>query len=251
VSFLERIRPAKLAEVDALRSDRPVPRTTPVRSLSAALRRPGRQVLAELKRASPSRGPIRPGADPVDIARAYQDAGAAGLSVLTDGPHFGGSLRDLERIRDAVQIPVLRKDFILHELQLDQARAVGADAALLIVAFLTPERLAELLAHAHGLGLEVLVETHSAQELQVAQDAGARIVGVNSRDLRSLHIDLAVAEALLPGIPSSVVRVAESGIHGPADAARMEAAGADALLVGTHLMTQPDPGQALRDLLCS
>lgn len=251
MSFLERIRPAKLAEVEALRAARPVPRTTPVRSLSAALRRPGRQVLAELKRASPSRGPIRPGADPVDIARAYQDAGAAGLSVLTDGPHFGGSLRDLERIRDAVQIPVLRKDFILDELQLDQARAIGADAALLIVAFLTPDRLAELLAHAHGLGLEVLVETHSAHELQVAQDAGARIVGVNSRDLRSLHIDLAVAEALLPSIPSSVVRVAESGIHGPADAARMEAAGADALLVGTHLMTQPDPGQALRDLLCS
>ncbi|MCP4807216.1 MAG: indole-3-glycerol phosphate synthase TrpC [Proteobacteria bacterium] len=246
MSFLDRIRPAKLAEVEALQGrvfdlDQP-----PVRSLAAALKAPGLSVIAEVKRRSPTRGDIRPGADPVEIANGYANAGAAAISVLTDEPHFGGTLADLRAV--TAPVPVLRKDFILDELQLDEAREAGADAALLIVAFLTPSRLAELHAHAHAIGLEVLVETHSAEEIRIALDAGSRIVGVNNRDLKALTIDLAVCEALIPTLPDDVVKVAESGVFTRQDAARMAAAGADAILVGSSLMSKPDPAQALADL---
>lgn len=248
-SFLDRIRPEKEAEVAALLAAPPTPLQTPVRSLSKALRAPGLSAIAEIKRSSPSRGEIRPGADPVAIARSYEAAGAAAISVLTDRPHFGGTLQDLEAVRDAVELPVLRKDFLIHRVQLDQARAHGADAALLMVSMLSPAELGSMLAHAHDLGLECLVEAHSAEELQIALDSGAQIVGVNNRDLHTLNIDLAVCEALLPTLPPEVVAVAESGVHRRADAVRMEKAGAHAILVGTGLMTQPAPGAALRTLL--
>ena len=252
MSFLDRVRPAKQREVRALRDRPPVRSWGPeVRSLHAALK--GRRKLsfiAEIKRASPSRGAIRPEADPVTIARAYEAAGASAISVLTDGPHFGGALRDLAQVRAAVGLPVLRKDFILDELQLDEARAVGADAALLIVAFLKPPRLAELLEHARGIGLEVLVETHDAEEVRVALDAGARIVGVNNRDLHSLRVDLATAERLMPAIPRGVLRIAESGLKSRADARRMHGAGAHGVLVGSSLMSERDVGAALKSLGC-
>jgi len=248
VSFLERIRPEKLAEVKALRTAAPDPASGgPTRSFHAALVAPGLSAIAELKRRSPSRGDIRPGADPVDIALAYAANGARALSVLTDGPHFGGSLEDLDRVREAVALPVLRKDFIISELQLDQTRAWGADAALLIVAMLDQATLARLHAHAVQLGLDVLVETHDAEEIARALDAGATIVGVNNRSLHTLAIDLATCETLLPTLPTGIVRVAESGLRTRAEVLRMQA---DAILVGSSLMTAPDPGQALRELLC-
>lgn len=247
MSFLDRIRPAKLAEADALRGRRFDLDQPPVRSLSQALRAPGLSVIAEVKRRSPTRGDIAPNADPVEVANGYARAGAAAISVLTDTPHFGGTLADLRRV--TAPVPVLRKDFLLHELQLDEAREAGADAALLIVAFLTPQRLSELHAHAHAIGLEVLVETHSAQEIQIALDAGARIVGVNNRDLKALTIDLAVCDELIPTLPTDVVRVAESGVFTRQDAARMQRAGADAILVGSSLMSRPDPEAALAELV--
>ena len=248
-SFLDRIRPAKENEVEALLNSPPAPIQRTIRSLAGALRTPGLSAIAEIKRRSPSRGDIRPGADPVEIALAYQAAGAAGISVLTDGPHFGGSLKDLEHVSAAVNIPVLRKDFLIHKVQLDEAHAHGADAALLMVSMLKPTQLKPMLRHAHELGLECLVEAHSADEVKVAIDCGAIVLGVNNRDLRSLNIDLAVCEALIPTLPDTVVAVAESGVHNRADALRMEKSGAMAILVGTGLMTQDDPGAALSALL--
>ena len=248
MSFLERIRPEKDAEVAALRAAPEDPaRGGPTRGFREALMKPGMSAIAELKRRSPSRGDIRPGADPVDIARAYEANGARALSVLTDGPHFGGSLEDFARVREAVSLPMLRKDFIVHELQLDQARAWGADAALLIVAMLDQDELARLHAHALALGLDVLVETHSAEEIERALDAGATIVGVNSRNLHTMAIDLSLCERLVQTLPQGVVRVAESGLNTPTDVARMNA---DAILVGSSLMEKPDVGVALRELMC-
>ncbi|MCB9762998.1 MAG: indole-3-glycerol phosphate synthase TrpC [Alphaproteobacteria bacterium] len=250
MSFLERIRPAKEAEVADLRAAPPDPSAAPpARSLHAALKAPGLQAIAEVKRRSPSRGLIREGADAADIARSYAAAGAAAISVLTDGPHFGGSLDDLQAVRAAVDIPVLRKDFLIDPLQVAEARAAGADAVLLIVAMLADEVLQELLDATRVLGMEALVETHTAAEVARALACGARIIGVNNRDLVSLEVDLAHGEAVLPGLPPQVARVAESGIRGPADRRRMEAAGADAILVGTALMGAADPGVALRGLL--
>jgi len=252
MSFLDRIRPAKQDEVSALTDAPPALEIAPeVRSLHAALK--GRRKLsfiAEVKRASPTRGAIRPSADPVAIARTYEAAGASAISVLTDRPHFGGSLADLARVRAAVGIPVLRKDFILDELQLDEARAAGADAALLIVAFVSPQRFAELHAHAVEIGLEVLVETHTEREVAVAVDAGARIVGVNNRDLHTLRVDLGVSEALMKAVPRGTLKIAESGVASAADARRMFKAGAHGVLVGSSLMSQPDVGDALKSLGC-
>ncbi|HJN76419.1 MAG TPA: indole-3-glycerol phosphate synthase TrpC [Myxococcota bacterium] len=252
MSFLDRIRPAKRREVRLLQEAPPATDWAPdVRSLHEVLK--GRRKLsfiAEIKRRSPSRGDLRKGAEPISVARAYEAAGASAISVLTDGPHFGGALRDLVKVRAAVGIPVLRKDFILDELQLDETRAIGADAALLIVAFLKPARLTRLLAHAHEIGLEVLVETHDDEEVRLALDAGARIVGTNNRNLHSLQVDLAVSEALLPAIPRGVLKVAESGLKTRTDARRMFAAGAHGVLVGTALMAQPDVGEALKQLGC-
>jgi indole-3-glycerol phosphate synthase len=250
MSFLDRIRPSKLAEAKALRKRPPdMQRFDAPRPFEAALRGPELRAIAEVKRRSPSQGALRDRVDPAEIARGYEAHGAAAISVLTDLRHFGGTLADLEAVREAVSVPVLRKDFLLDEVQIDEAWSLGADAVLLIVAFLSPQRLRELHEHATQLGLGVLVEAHDAEECRVGLDAGARVLGVNNRDLKALTIDLAVCEGLLPSIPRDVVRVAESGVRSPEDARRMRACGADAVLVGSHLMSQADPGRALAELL--
>lgn len=206
------------------------------------------RIVAEIKRRSPSRGEIRADFDPEAIAKAYAESGAAALSVLTDERFFGGHLGYLALARRAAAVPILRKDFLVDEYQVDEARAAGADAILLIVAALDPPALRRLHARARALGLDVLVEAHDERELDTALDCGADLVGVNNRDLRSFEVDLAVTERLAALLPAGVVLVAESGIFTAADVRRLEAAGAHAFLVGESLMREPDPGLALRRL---
>jgi len=245
----EELERARAAVPDAVMAERAAAAPHAVRSLYDALAAaPPPRVIAEIKRRSPSRGPIRPDLDPLDCAKAYAAAGAAALSVLTDARFFGGSLDDLCRVRAAVELPLLRKDFVLDARQVDEARWAGADAVLLIVAALPAERLAALLAHAAARGLDALVEVHDADELETARAAGARLVGINNRDLRSFEVDLGTTEALAPRAGAGRLVVTESGIHGPADLRRLAAAGAGAFLVGESLMREPDPGAALRRL---
>lgn len=230
-----------------------LPKGPSARSLEKALRpaaRPpgGVACIAEFKRHSPSAGWLREGAKAPEIARAYAAAGAAALSVLTDGPFFRGELDDLTSAHAATSIPVLRKDFIVDAYQLAEARAAGADAALLIVAALTDTELSALLAVGGLYGLELLVEAHDAEETARAVAVGARIIGINNRDLKTFAIDRELAMRLRPSIPADRVVVAESGIRDAADVAKLAAAGIDAMLVGTTLMRAPDPGAALRAL---
>lgn len=223
---------------------------SPVRDFCAALRgKPGLACIAEFKRRSPSKGWIKQDADPVAVASAYQAAGAAAISVLTDGPFFGGSLDDLRRVRATVGIPVLRKDFIIDPYQVAEARAAGADAVLLIVSALSQDDLVGLLAEIRRLGMEALVETHDRAEVERALAADARVIGVNHRDLRTFKMDMSLASSMRPSIASSRLLVAESGIRSADDVRRMQAAGIDAVLVGGSLMCEPDPGSALRKLL--
>jgi indole-3-glycerol phosphate synthase len=221
----------------------------PPRGFAAALRRPTITCIAEIKRRSPSAGWIREGAEAPEIARIYEAAGAAALSVLTDGPFFGGSLQDLTAARAAVRLPVLRKDFIVDPYQIVEARAAGADAILLIVAALGDSDLAALLAEARRVGLDALVETHDASEIDRALAVGATVIGVNHRDLATFKMDMTLAARLRPRVPSDCVVVAESGIRTGEDVRRMRSAGVDAILVGENLMRAPDPGSALRVLL--
>ena len=207
------------------------------------------RIIAECKRRSPSRGVLRATYDPVTIARGYEQAGAAAISVLTEPTFFDGSVDHLQAVRDAVRIPVLRKDFIVSEYQLLEARAAGADAVLLIAAALDAQSLAALYARASTLGLDVLVEVHSVDELTAAIDAGARIVGVNNRNLRTLEVDINASETLASRMPQGVVSVSESGLKTPADLARLRQLGYDAFLIGERFMTAADPGDALRQLL--
>jgi len=208
---------------------------------AAALRRPTLGLIAEVKRRSPSAGSINEGLDPVARAVGYAGAGAAAISVLTDGPYFGGSLDDLRAVAAAVAVPVIRKDFILAEEQLMEARASGASAALLIVRALGGTRLGELSCVARDLGLATLVEVHTAAELDRAVDAGVDVIGVNSRDLDTFAIDVDAAWRLLERVPADRVAVAESGMGSVADAERAARAGADAVLVGTALSAAADP----------
>ena len=221
----------------------------PTLSLARALRRPdGPAVIAECKRASPSEGVIRPEYDPARIARAYKNAAAAAASVLTEPTHFQGSLEHLAAVRHAVDLPVIRKDFVVDEYQLVEARAYGADAVLLIVAALEDAQLAHLLEAAKGLGLGVLLEVHDDAEIERLDLEAVDVLGVNSRDLKTFEVDLGRAERIFACLPERIVRVAESGIQTAADAARLRRAGADAFLVGTHFMRQADPGRALAAL---
>lgn len=253
-SFLARVNARKEAEVQALLRHPPTLQGPTTRSLAAALRglrHPGvgLSIIAEVKRRSPSLGPLRPDADAGDIAARYARAGAAAVSVLTDGPDFGGKLSDLAAVRARVGIPALRKDFLIHPIQLEEARGWGADAALLIVAMLGEARLRDMLRAAEQVGLEALVEVHDAEELAVALRAEARIIGVNARDLKTLRIHPEGALALLKTIPEGILRVAESGLSTAHDLRRAADAGADAALIGTALMGAPDPGAALAALL--
>jgi indole-3-glycerol phosphate synthase len=227
---------ARRRAVEAAAADaRPVP------SLAAALRRDRVAVIAEVKRRSPSAGAIREDLDPADRAARYASHGAAAISVLTDGPFFGGSMADLRAAVARVAVPVLRKDFILDELQIVEARAAGASAVLLIVRALTDGRLAALLAAAASAGLTALVEVHTASELDRAVGAGATVVGINSRDLDTFRIDTAAAWRLLASVPPGIVAVAESGMATVSDVAAAGAAGADAVLIGTALSAAADP----------
>ncbi len=206
------------------------------------------RVIAEIKRRSPSKGEIRPDFDAVACAKAYAAGGAAAISVLTDAHYFGGSLELLAQVRAAVALPLLRKDFILDAYQVDEARVHGADAVLLIVAALAPRELRELREHAESLGLDALVEVHDERELETALAAGSDLIGINNRDLRSFAVDLGVSERLAGKLPEGCIGVAESGIFTPADWERLEAAGAQAFLVGEALMREPDVEAALRRL---
>jgi indole-3-glycerol phosphate synthase len=206
------------------------------------------RVIAELKRRSPSKGEIRPDFDAVACARAYAAAGAAALSVLTDERFFGGSLALLAEVREAVSLPLLRKDFILDAYQVDEARVYGADAVLLIAAALDASALRSLAAHAESLGMDALVEVHDERELEAALAAGADLIGINNRDLRTFQVDLGVTERLAGKIPEGCIVVAESGIFTPSDWERLTAAGAHAFLVGEALMRESDVGAALRRL---
>jgi indole-3-glycerol phosphate synthase len=205
-------------------------------------------VIAEVKRRSPSAGTIREDLRPVTHAKACAAAGAAAISVLTDGPFFGGSLDDLRDVVDWVDVPVLRKDFILDELQILEARAAGASAVLLIVRALERRRLRELLTCAADLDLDPLVEVHTAAELDTALEADAGLVGINSRDLDTFAIDTAAAWPLLARVPPAVIAVAESGMSSAADVAAAATAGADAVLIGTALSAAADPAGLLTDL---
>jgi indole-3-glycerol phosphate synthase len=216
----------------------------------AALSRPAQvNIVAECKRRSPSRGVLRADYDPVAIASGYSAAGAAAISVLTEPTFFDGSLDDLANVRKAVDVPLLRKDFIVSEYQLMEARAAGADAVLLIAGALQPAELTRLMARSSDLGLDALVEVHNIDELLAALDAGADLVGVNNRNLRTLAVDLDVSEQLIARIPKGVVAVSESGIKTPADITRFMGLGYRAFLIGERFMTMADPGEALRGLL--
>jgi indole-3-glycerol phosphate synthase len=205
-------------------------------------------IVAEIKRRSPSQGAIRPDLDPVAHARAYARGGAVAVSVLTDAAHFGGSLDDLAQVAAAVPLPVLRKDFILDETQILEARAAGASAVLLIVRVLTPDRLSALASAAASHGLGTLVEVHTAGELDGALAVRPTAVGVNARDLASFTVDLRGAEAVVARVPRDVPVIAESGIEGRADVERLAAAGADFVLVGTSVARRGDPETAVRAL---
>lgn len=218
----------------------------------AALSRGGRvNVIAECKRRSPSRGVLRAAYEPVDIAIAYERGGAAAISVLTEPGFFDGSLQHLESIRAAVEIPLLRKDFIVDEYQLLEARAAGADAVLLIVAAVDDGTLKRLAAAAEALGLAALVEVHSADECDRALACGARLIGVNNRNLRTLQVDLDASHAIARLIPAGVVAVSESGLKTPGDLRALTALGYKAFLIGERFMTSRDPGDALAGLLKS
>ncbi|WP_320672091.1 indole-3-glycerol phosphate synthase TrpC [Patulibacter defluvii] len=220
-------------------------------SFAAALRAPGLSVIAEHKRRSPSRGTIRADRELADVVRDYERGGAAALSVLTEQRHFGGELNDLIEAAWVTELPLLRKDFVIDRYQLLEARAAGASAVLLIVAALPTRELASLHDAALDLGLDVLVEVHDAVELDVARSIGARIVGVNNRDLRDFSVDVERTYRLLDGMPAGATVVAESGIRGADDVRRLAAAGVDAVLVGEALMASPDPVDACRELTCA
>jgi indole-3-glycerol phosphate synthase len=208
-------------------------------------------VIAEVKRSSPSKGALAAIADPAALAADYELGGAAVISVLTEKHRFGGSLEDLVAVRRAVDVPVLRKDFIISSYQLWEARVHGADLALLIVAALEQNALVSLVERSKSLGLTPLVECHTREEVERAVDAGADIIGVNARDLRTLQVDRSVFAAIAPYIPDRIVRVAESGVRGPHDVIEYARAGADAVLVGESLLTGGDPRSAVADLVAA
>lgn len=219
----------------------------------AALRSPSGAVtvIAEVKRASPSKGPLSAIPDPAALARMYEDGGASVISVLTEERRFGGTLKDLAAVRAAVDVPVLRKDFVISPYQIWEARAHGADLVLLIVAALEENALTALIERVHSLGMTALVEAHSRLEAMRAVNAGARVVGINARDLKTLQVSRAVFSEVVDVLPAHIVKVAESGVRGPHDVIDYARSGADAVLVGEALVTNPDPRQAVADLVAA
>lgn len=253
-SILAKIVETKRAEISELSRDVPrleaaAERAPATRDLIGALRAgPTVSLIAECKRRSPGAGDIRADLDTPLLARAYESAGAAALSVLTDATYFGGSLEDLRKARAATSLPVLRKDFTLDPIQVVEARASGADAVLLIVRILSDVRLRRLLADAEALGMTALVETHDATELGRAIEAGASLIGINNRDLATFTTDLHTTLGLLEQVPDGVVVVSESGIRNADDVARLGDVGVDAILVGEALLKADDPSAVAREL---
>ncbi len=247
---LETILERKRQEVALLKTGlrRRIPLHEAPRDFAAALAQQGLRLIAEIKRQSPSLGEIRGELDVEQTARAFERHGAAAISVLTDRPFFGGSLDDLAAARRATRLPILRKDFLVDELQLEESRRAGADAVLLIVTVLG-RRLASFLDRCRALELDALVEVHDEIELHRALDAGAHLIGVNNRDLKRFEVDRSIATRLRPLIPARCLSVAESGIRSRGDMLRLDRAGFDACLVGEALMRAPDPGTAIDDLL--
>ena len=255
-TVLDRILEARRAEVDHRKRVLPetalkygVKAAPPVRDFAAALSRDAINVIAELKPASPSRGIIRDPFDAPALGKALESAGAAALSVLTEGEFFRGSLKNMRDARKQIALPVLRKDFIFDPWQIWESRANDADCFLLIVAALSDEQLRDLLALGRELGMEPLVEVHTREELDRALAAGARIIGVNNRDLKTLTVRVETSYELIEQIPDNCFAVAESGLRTHSDLKKLHAAGFDAFLIGEHLMLSPDPGAALRALL--
>jgi indole-3-glycerol phosphate synthase len=255
-TVLDRILEARLLEVEHRKKVLPqtalkygVKAASSLRDFSAALTRPGINILAELKPASPSRGVIRDPFDPITLATSLEAAGAAALSVLTEGEFFRGSLKNLRDARENVQLPVLRKDFIFDPWQVWESRANDADSFLLIVATLRDQQLIELIGLGRELGMEPVVEVHTSEELSRAIEAGSKIIGINNRNLKTLDVRIETSWELIEQIPDECIAVSESGICTPGDVAKLRAAGFDAFLVGTSLMLAPDPAAALAELL--
>ena len=255
-TVLDRILEARRAEVEHRKKVLPltalkygVKAATPLRDFSAALSKPGLNVIAELKPASPSRGVIRDPFDPSELGKSLESAGAAALSVLTEGEFFRGSLKNLRDARKSVQLPVLRKDFIFDPWQVWETRANDADSFLLIAAALHDGQLAELLALGRELGMEPVVEIHAREELDRVLATDARIIGVNNRDLKTLEVRVQASFDLINRIPESCIAVSESGLRSHHDLQKLRAAGFDAFLIGEQLMLAPDPGTELAQLL--
>jgi len=255
-TVLDRILEARIREVEHRKKVLPetalkygVKAATPLRDFSAGLLRPGINVIAELKPASPSHGVIRDPFDPIELGTSLEAAGAVALSVLTEGEFFRGSLKNLRDARKSVQLPVLRKDFIFDPWQVWETRANDADSFLLIVAMLRDAQLTELISLGRELGMEPVVEVHTREELARAITAGAKIVGVNNRNLKTLDVRVETSCDLIGQIPQDCIAVSESGIHTFGELAKLREAGFDAFLVGTRLMLAPDPAAALTDLL--
>lgn len=255
--MLEDIMEVKQEEVASAKRERPLEDLQAhltgrisERSFGKAVHRAGTlSLIAELKRKSPSKGMLRERFDPVSLAQSLEEAGAAALSVLTDETFFGGSLDILRDVKQFTELPVLRKDFIVDPYQVYEAAFYGADAVLLIVRVLQEERLVECLQAADRVGIEPLVEVHSEGELRTALSAGAHAIGINHRDLGTFQLDPGLSERLVPKIPSDKVIIAESGLQTPQDLQRMRALGVHAVLIGEALMTAPDPGAKVRELL--
>lgn len=257
--MLDVILAHKRAEVERARYERPLRDVEAAaraavrpRSLIGALAGPGgpaHRIIAEIKRASPSRGAIRADLDPAEFARRYERGGASAVSVLTDGRFFGGSLADLDAVKAATGLPVLRKDFLVDPYQVFEARCHGADAVLVIARAVSRPDLQRLLLEVRGLGMEALVEIHEESDLEKALAAGCRLVGINNRDLQTFRVDLAVTERLVRQIPSQIVVVSCSGIRRREEILRLEQAGVMAFLVGESLVAAEDPEAALRGLV--
>jgi len=254
--MLDEILAHKRREIESLKRNPELAAPPPLpagkrRGFAAAIRSSGEiRLIAEIKRRSPSRGNLRPELDPAELAFSYEQAGAAAVSVLTDTEFFGGSLEDLQQARRVCSLPLLRKDFLLDEVQIWQSvKEASADAILLIAAALGEQRLVELLAEARRFGLDGLVEVHSESEVESALSAGAEVIGINNRDLRTFSVDLETTARLRGLIPPGKIVVSESGIHFRRDVERLQALGVDAILVGEALMQSPDPAAKIRELL--
>jgi indole-3-glycerol phosphate synthase len=255
-TVLDRILDARRAEVEHRKKVLPltalkygVKAATPLRDFSAALAKPGLNVIAELKPASPSRGVIRDPFDPAELAQTLESAGAAALSVLTESEFFRGSLKNLRDARKASALPALRKDFIFDPWQVWEARANDSDSFLLIVAALNDNQLSELLALGRELGMEPLIEVHTREELERVVSVDAKIIGVNNRDLKTLEVHVQTSFDLIEHIPESCIAVSESGLRSHHDLQKLRAAGFDAFLIGEQLMLAADPGAALAQIL--